>query len=91
MASLSSCHMLTFLYLAGKQGFEVESYEDEATGITSRNEKGATWVSAVILRPKIVYAGSRQPTAEEVQHLHHQAHEQCFIANSVKTAISIED
>lgn len=90
VASLSSCHMLTFLYLAGRQGFEVESYEDEAVGITSRNEKGATWVSTVILHPKIVYAGARQPTAEQVQHLHHQAHEQCFIANSVKTEIRIE-
>lgn len=90
VASLSSCHMLTFLYLASRRGFEVESYEDEATGVTSRNEGGATWVSSVILHPKIVYAGTRQPTAEEVQHLHHQAHEQCFIANSVKTAINIE-
>jgi len=90
VASLSSCHMLTFLYLAGKQGFEVQSYEDQATGITSRNEHGATWVSKVILHPRITYAGERQPTAEELQHLHHQSHEQCFIANSVKTAVSIE-
>lgn len=90
VASLSSCHMLTFLYLAGRKGFEVESYQDEATGVTSRDEKGATWVSKVVLRPKIAYAGARQPTAEELQQLHHQAHEQCFIANSVKTAISIE-
>ena len=89
VASLSSCHMLTFLYLAGRQGFEVESYEDEAVGVTSRDEWKRTWVSEVALHPKIVYRG-KQPTADEVQLLHHHAHEQCFIANSVKSAVRVE-
>ncbi|MGH8143599.1 MAG: OsmC family protein [Steroidobacteraceae bacterium] len=90
VASIASCHMLTFLYLAGRKGFEVEAYEDDAVGVTSRNEQGATWVSRVTLRPKIGYRGSKHPTAAELEQLHHQAHEQCFIANSVKTAIHVE-
>jgi len=90
VASLSSCHMLTFLYLASRQGFGVELYEDEAVGITSRDERGKTWVSSVALHPKIVYTGAKQPTTEELKRLHHEAHEQCFIANSVKTSVAIE-
>jgi organic hydroperoxide reductase OsmC/OhrA len=90
VASLSSCHMLTFLYLASRQGFTVESYEDEAVGITSCDERGRTWVSSVTLHPKIGYTSARQPTAEELKRLHHDAHDQCFIANSVKTSVMIE-
>jgi len=88
VASISSCHMLTFLYLAGKAKFEVISYEDDASGIMAKNERGAKWVSLVTLRPRIVY-GERKPTREEEQHLHHEAHEECYIANSVKTEIAI--
>ena len=90
VASIASCHILTFLYLAGRRGFEVQSYEDDAVGVTSRNEQGATWVSSVTLRPKIQYGGSKQPSAADIEQLHHQAHEQCFIANSVKTSIRVE-
>ena len=88
VAAVSSCHMLTFLYLAGKAGFQVVSYEDDASGIMAKNERGAKWVSLVTLRPRIVY-GERKPTREEEQHLHHAAHEECYIANSVKTEIAI--
>ncbi len=90
VASISSCHMLTFLYLAAQKGFEVVRYEDEAEGVTTRNEHGRTWVSAVTLRPQITYGGAKQPSADEVHGLHHRAHEQCFIANSVMTAIRVE-
>jgi organic hydroperoxide reductase OsmC/OhrA len=90
VASLSSCHMLTFLYLAGRRGFEVASYDDEAVGVTSRDERGRTWVSAVTLHPKIVYSGAAVPTPAELERLHHEAHEQCFIANSVKSKITVE-
>lgn len=89
VASLSSCHMLTFVYLAGKEGFIVESYEDEAIGTMTRNEHGVPWVSQVTLHPKIEYSGDRQPTPPELEHLHHLAHEQCFIANSVKTEVTV--
>ena len=57
VASISSCHMLTFLFLASKQGFQIDSYEDEAVGVMAKNEKGVPWVSLVTLNPKIVYSG----------------------------------
>jgi organic hydroperoxide reductase OsmC/OhrA len=89
VAAVSSCHMLTFLYVAGKAGFHVERYEDEAIGTMTKNERGTPWVSAIMLQPKIVYIGSTQPSPAEVEHLHHEAHEQCFIAQSVKTEITV--
>ena len=89
VASISSCHMLTYLYLAGRQGFQVDSYRDEAVGVVTKNEQGVPWVSAVTLNPKIVYSGDKLPGAEDVEQLHHLAHEQCFIANSVKTRITV--
>lgn len=90
VASLSSCHMLTYLYLASRKGFEISSYEDEATGVMTKNERGIPWVSLVTLRPRITYSGGRIPTAEEAEALHHASHEQCFIANSVKTEVKVE-
>ncbi len=89
VASISSCHMLTFLYLASKQGFQVDSYEDEAVGHMTKNQKGVPWINAVTLHPKIVYGGAKLPTREDEEHLNHLAHEQCFIANSVKTEVTV--
>jgi organic hydroperoxide reductase OsmC/OhrA len=89
VASLSSCHMLVYLHIASRQGFEVVAYHDEATGMMAKNERGAFWVSAVTLNPVITYAGEKRPSAEEEARLHHLAHEQCFIANSVKTEVSV--
>jgi organic hydroperoxide reductase OsmC/OhrA len=89
VAAISSCHMLTFLYVAMRQGFPVEAYEDDAVGVMRKNERGAIWVSAVTLNPRIVYGGGRRPSAAEEARLHHAAHEQCFIANSVKTEITV--
>jgi organic hydroperoxide reductase OsmC/OhrA len=89
--AISSCHMLTFLYVAQKKGFVVESYEDQAVGVVTKSERGATpWVSAVTLHLKIVYGGEKEPTAADEEHLHHEAHEQCFIAQSVKTQITVK-
>src|SRR6516165_10714423 len=87
VASVSSCHMLTFLYLAGKQGFQIDRYEDEAVGLMTRNEKGVPWLSLVTLRPQIDYSGEKRPTPADEERLHHLAHEQCFIANSIKTQV----
>ncbi len=81
--------MLTYVYLAGKQAFQVDSYEDEAVGVMTKNEVGVPWVSAVTLHPKIIYSGEKLPTAAEEKHLHHLAHEQCFIANSIKTQVTV--
>jgi organic hydroperoxide reductase OsmC/OhrA len=90
VASLSSCHMLTYLYVASRKGFEVSSYEDEAVGVMTKNERGVPWVSTVTLHPRITYAGSKTPTPEEQQQMHHAAHEGCFIANSVKTDVQVK-
>jgi organic hydroperoxide reductase OsmC/OhrA len=89
VAAISSCHMLTFLFLAAKQGFEIASYDDEAVGVMTKNERGVAWISKVTLHPKIVYTGTKQPTPADETHLHHQAHEQCFIANSIKTEVVV--
>ena len=89
VASISSCHMLTFLWLASKAGFVIDRYEDAAFGRMSKNDDGVLWVSQVELHPTIVYSGQRKPTPDEVARLHHQAHEQCFIANSVRTQITV--
>lgn len=90
VASISSCHMLTFLYVASRQGFQVDSYEDEAIGVMTKNEKSVPWVSSVTLHPKIVYSGEKLPTPDDVEKLHHLAHEQCFIANSIKTEVTVK-
>lgn len=90
VASIASCHLLTFLYLAGKAGIEVLSYEDEAVGVMTKNDARVAWVSSVVLRPRIEYSTATRPSPEHEAELHHQAHEQCFIANSVKTDIRVE-
>ena len=90
VAALSSCHMLTYLYVAARKGFEVAGYEDEAVGVMTKNDRGIPWVSSVVLHPRIVYTGAKSPTREDEEQMHHAAHEQCFIANSVKTDIKVE-
>jgi len=90
VASISSCHMLTYLYVASRKGFELASYEDEASGVMTKNERGIFWVSSVVLRPHIVYSGSKSPSHDEETEMHHKAHDECFIANSVKTEIKVE-
>ena len=89
VASVSSCHMLSFLYVASKQGFEIDSYTDEAVGHMAKNERGVPWVSTVELNPKIAFGSQRVPSGQELEHLHHSAHEQCFIANSIKTEVKV--
>ncbi len=90
VASISSCHMLTYLFLASRAGFEIASYEDDAVGTMTKNERGVPWVSTIVLRPKLVYVGDKRPSAADEDRLHDLAHEQCFIANSVKTVITVE-
>jgi organic hydroperoxide reductase OsmC/OhrA len=89
VAALSSCHMLTFLHLAAKAGFQVDGYEDEAVGQVTKNEKGVPWVSLVKLNPRIVYGGEKLPAPADEERLHHLAHEHCYIANSVKTEVLV--
>jgi len=89
VASLSSCHMLTFIWLAAKEKFVIDSYDDVAIGSMGRNAKGHTAVLSVRLDPKIVFSGEKKPTDADIERLHHGAHEQCFIANSVLTEITV--
>ena len=88
VAAIASCHMLTFLWLAGKQGYAIAAYEDEAVGTMTKNEHGTSWVSKVVLAPKITWYGT-PPTTADLDRLHDEAHEQCFIAQSVKTEIVV--
>jgi organic hydroperoxide reductase OsmC/OhrA len=90
VASLSSCHMLTFLSLAASRKFTVDSYVDEAIGTLAKNDRGKFAMTRVLLRPRVIFSGEEQPRAEELKELHHKAHEQCFIANSVTTIIDCE-
>jgi organic hydroperoxide reductase OsmC/OhrA len=89
VAALSSCHMLWFLSIAAKRGFTVEDYSDQAKGVMEPDAEGRLAMMRVTLYPTIRYAGDRLPDAAETQEMHHQAHENCFLANSVKTVISI--
>lgn len=89
IVALASCHMLSFLYVAAKSGFVVDSYHDNATGKMAKNAAGKFWVSEVTLHPKIEFSGEKIPGESEIEELHHQAHEECFIANSVKTEVRI--
>lgn len=89
VASLSSCHMLWFLSLAARKGFVVESYEDQAVGRLEKDEHGKMVMSRVTLRPNIRFGDAKLPTPEELRALHDAAHHECFIANSVKTAVTV--
>jgi len=88
-ASIAACHMLWFLDVAARGGFVVDSYDDEAEGTLAPGPSGKPVMTRVVLRPRIVFAG-RQPSPDELAGLHHTAHEECFIANSVKSEIVIE-
>ena len=90
VGSISTCHMLTFLHMARNAGFAVTRYRDEAIGVMEKNAAGRVAVTKVTLRPEIAYEGKR-PTEAEADHLHHLAHEECFIANSVTTQIVVEE
>ena len=87
IAAISSCHMLTFLYLAAKAGHVVDSYDDTAEGVMAKTD-GRVWVAQVTLRPLIHWATT--PDAATQTALHHAAHDECFIANSVRTEIICE-
>jgi organic hydroperoxide reductase OsmC/OhrA len=90
VASAASCHMLWFLSIAAKRGFVVESYTDKATGIMEKNSEGKTAITRITLRPKIEFSTDRAPSAEELQSLHHSAHDECYIANSLKSEVVVE-
>ncbi|WP_354676849.1 OsmC family protein [Cupriavidus plantarum] len=90
VASLSTCHMLWFLGLAAKERFRVDRYVDNAIGVMEKNAEGRIAVTVVTLRPNVTFSGDRIPTREQLDHLHHAAHDACYIANSVKTDVRCE-
>jgi organic hydroperoxide reductase OsmC/OhrA len=90
VSSLSSCHMLWFLTMAVKRKFRVDRYFDAATGVMEKNAEGKVAMTIVTLHPEVTFSGERQPSREELDKLHHDAHEACFIANSVKTEVRCE-
>lgn len=90
VASLSSCHMLFFLAIAANRGFVVDAYTDRASGVMSENADGRLAMTRVTLRPEVSYSGDKLPTAEQVERMHHKAHDLCFIANSVHTEVVTE-
>jgi organic hydroperoxide reductase OsmC/OhrA len=90
IAALSSCHMLWFLSIAAKRRFVVDSYHDEAVGVMEANTEGRQAISRVTLRPAVSFVGDKIPSPAEIKQMHHESHEQCFIANSVRTDVRCE-
>ena len=90
VASLSSCHMLWFLDIAARAGWCVDRYADAATGVMRKNEVGKLAMTMVILHPAVEFSGEQLPDRAEIERLHHEAHDSCFIANSVKTEVRCE-
>lgn len=90
VAAVSSCHLLWFLSLARQRGHIVDAYDDEAVGVMARNADGRLAISQVTLRPRIRFAGDNPPDSAAVERLHHEAHEACFIANSIRSEVRIE-
>jgi organic hydroperoxide reductase OsmC/OhrA len=89
VAALSSCHMLWFLSIAARQGWCVDRYRDAAEGVMARDAQGRMAMTLVTLRPEVRFGGA-QPTPEQLHAMHHEAHAECFIANSVKTEVRCE-
>ena len=90
VAALSSCHMLWFLSIAASRKFRVDRYFDAPVGVMEKNAEGKLAMTVVTLRPDVQFSGERLPTATQVDQMHHDAHEQCFIASSVKTDVRCE-
>lgn len=90
VAAIASCHMLFFVDYARRDGFVVHSYIDEAVGVMENRADGKIAVTKVTLRPKIAFSGEQKPTADEIADLHHRSHEDCFIANSVNSKVTVE-
>ena len=87
-AALASCHMLTFLAISSMSGYVVDSYQDEAIGKLEKGDNGKPWLARVEMNPKITFSGDKQPDEAAIEKLHHKAHRECFLANSVKTEVT---
>ena len=90
VAAVSSCHMLFFLAYAGKAGFVVDGYRDDAIGRMDKDERGRVSITDVILRPVVTFSGDVRPDSAALAALHHRAHEACYIANSIRAGVTVE-
>ena len=90
VASLASCHMLWFLDIAARGGFIIDSYVDDAVGTLAKNSDGKFAMTIVTLKPHVIFSGDNRPTHEDFQRMHHKAHDECFIATSVKSEVRCE-
>lgn len=90
VASLSSCHMLTFLAICARKRLIVDSYEDDADGHLEKGSNGRLWMAHVTLRPRVRFAAGTSVDDATLADIHHKSHEECFIANSVKTEVAVE-
>ncbi|MBI2517200.1 MAG: OsmC family protein [Opitutae bacterium] len=90
VASLSSCHLLRFLSLTAKKGYVVDSYADDAVGVMEKNAAGRLAMTKITLRPLVAFSGEKLPDRAALDALHHSAHEECFIAASVRSEVVIE-
>ncbi len=90
VASLASCHMLWFLDIAARGGFIIDSYVDDAVGTLAKNSDGKFAMTIVTLKPRVIFSGDKRPSHEEIQRMHHKAHDECFIATSVKSEVRCE-
>jgi organic hydroperoxide reductase OsmC/OhrA len=82
--------MLTFLAMAAKKRFVLDEYVDDAVGHMEKNAEGKLAITRVTLKQKLKFSGDKQPTPQEIEEMNHAAHDQCFIANSVKTEVIVE-
>jgi organic hydroperoxide reductase OsmC/OhrA len=89
VAAVASCHMLFFLSFAAKGGFSVERYEDDPVGIMTKNDAGKLFVSKITLNPSVAFTGTKRPSDAAVDAMHHHAHEECYIANSVRAEVVV--
>ena len=90
VASLASCHMLWFLDIAARGGFIIDSYVDDAVGTLAKNSDGKFAMTTVTLKPNVIFSGDKRPSHEDIQRMHHKAHDECFIATSVKSEVRCE-
>ncbi len=90
VAATSSCHMLFFLSIAAKRGHVVDSYNDHAVGLLAKNADGKLAMTRITLRPHVVFAGTNRPDPDELAAIHHEAHDKCYIANSLKADVVVE-
>ena len=90
VASIASCHMLWLLDIAARAGFIIDSYVDDAVGILEKNSAGKLAMTTVTLKPNVIFSGDKLPSREDIERMHHKAHDECFIATSVKSEVRCE-